>query len=108
MLSKKIIHKLEPDFTSLNHLIYASAVISTELCRVKVKASKRNVPRKRAWQERIQKQINILRFDLEMLKNIQNDNEVRISKSRKPRTKYEIKHPEEIQISKTISFLQRY
>ena len=58
---KNIIYEQKPDLTSLNHLIYASAVISTELCNVKIKAPKRNVPKKRAWQERIQKQINTLR-----------------------------------------------
>ena len=58
---KNIIHEQKPDLTSLNHLISASAVISTELCNVKIKAPKRNVPKKRAWQERIQKQINTLR-----------------------------------------------
>ena len=94
---KNIIHKPEPDLTSLNHLIYASAVISTELCTVKIKAPKRNVPKKRAWQECIQKQINNLRSDLETLKNVQNDSNVKIFKSTKLRTKYRIKHPEEMQ-----------
>ena len=93
---RNIIHEQEPDLTSLNHLIYVSAVISTELCNVKIKGFKRNVAKKRAWQERIQKQINTLRSDLETLKNVQNDNNVKISKSRKLRTKYEIKRPEEI------------
>ena len=94
---KNIIHEREPDLTSLNHLIYTSVVISTELCNVKIKAPKRNVSKKRAWQERIQKQIHTLRSDLETLKNVQNDNNVKISKSRKLRTKYAIKRPEEIQ-----------
>ena len=48
---KNIIYEQKPDLTSLNHLIYASAVISTELCNVKIKAPKKNVPKKRAWQE---------------------------------------------------------
>ena len=43
------------------------------------------------------KQINNLRSDLETLKNNQNSNNVKISKSRKLRTKCEIKLPEEIQ-----------
>ena len=94
---KNIAHEQKPDLNSLNHLIYASAVISTELCNVKIKAPKRNVPKKGAWPERIQKQINTLRSDLETLKNVQNDNNVKISKSRKLRTKYKIKHPEKIQ-----------
>ena len=94
---KNVIHEREPDLTSLNHLIYTSVVISTELCNVKIKAPKRNVPKKRAWQERIQKQIHTLRSDLETLKNVQNDNNVKISKSRKLRTKYATKRPEEIQ-----------
>ena len=34
---------------------------------------------------------------METLKNVQNENNVKISKSRKLRTKYEIKRPEEIQ-----------
>ena len=71
--------------------------MSTELCNVKIKAPKRNVLKKRAWQERIQKQINTLRSDLETLKNVQNDNNVKISKSGKLRTKYKIKRSEEIQ-----------
>ena len=58
---KNIIDKQKPDLTSLNHLIYASAVISTELCNVKIKAPNRNVPKKLAWQERIETQINTLR-----------------------------------------------
>ena len=29
---ENIIHEQEPDLTSFNHLIYASAVTSTELC----------------------------------------------------------------------------
>ena len=91
---KNIIHEQE---TSLNHLIYASVVISTELCNVKIKTPKRNVHKKRAWQECVQKQIHTLRSDLETLKNVQNENNVKISKSRKLRTKYEIKRPEEIQ-----------
>ena len=40
---KHFIYELEADLTSLNHLIYASAVISTELCGVKIKAPKSNV-----------------------------------------------------------------
>ena len=83
---KYMINKQEPDLTSLNHLIYASAVIGTKLCNVKLKALKRNVPKNLAWQECIQKQINILRSDLEMLKNLQNSSNVKISESRKLRT----------------------
>ena len=94
---KNIIDVQEPDLTSLNHLIYASAVISTKLCNVKIKAPKRNVPKNLAWQEHIQKQINTLRSDLETLKNVRNSNNVKISKSRKLRAKYKIKRPEEIQ-----------
>ena len=94
---KNIIDKQEPDLTSLNHLIYASAVIGTESCNVKIEAPKRNVPRNLAWQERIQKQISTLRSDLETLKNVQNNNNVKISKSRKPRAKYKIKRPDKIQ-----------
>ena len=107
----------EPDLTSLNHLIYASAVICTELCNVKIKAPEKNVPKNLAWQERIQKQINTLPSDLETLKNVRNNNNVKISKSRKLRAKYKIKRPEEIQNvlekikqtiqAKAISFLQR-
>ena len=52
---KNIIDEQKPDSTFLNHFIFASAVISTELCNVKIKAPKRNVPKKLAWQERIQK-----------------------------------------------------
>ena len=123
---KNIIDEQKPDLTALNHLFYASAVISTELCYVKIKAPKRNVPKKLTWQERIQKQINTLRSDLETLKNVRNNNNVKISKSRKLRAKYKIKRPEEIQnvleknktnnssksckvkmVSTTISFLQR-
>ena len=124
---KNIIDEQEPGLTSSNHLIYASTVISTELCNVKLKAPKRNVLKKLAWQERIQKQINTLRSDLETLKNVRNSSYVKISKSIKLRTKNKIKRPEEIQtvlksnktnnsrksckvktISKTISFLQRW
>ena len=94
---KSIIDEQEPHLTSLNHPIYASAVISTELCNVKIKAAKRNVPKKLAWQERIQKQINTLRSDLETLKNVRNNNSVKISKLRKWRSKYKIKYLEEIQ-----------
>ena len=36
IVMKNIIHEQEPDLTSLNHLTYASAVISTELCNVKI------------------------------------------------------------------------
>ena len=39
----------------------------------------------RTWQERIHKQIKTLCSDLETLKNVQNDNNVTISKSRKLR-----------------------
>ena len=81
-----MINKQEPDLTSLNHLIYASAAIGTKLCNVKIKALKRNVPKNLAWQDCIQKQINILRSDLEMLKNVQNSSNVKISESRKLRT----------------------
>ena len=35
---KNIIYEQKPDLTSSNYLIYASAVISTELCNVKIKA----------------------------------------------------------------------
>ena len=83
--------------------------------------------KKLAWQECIQKQINTFCSDLEMLKIVQHNSNVKISKSRKLRAKYKIKCPEEIQnfleeikqtiqanksckiktISKTISFLQR-
>ena len=91
---KNIIDVQEPDLTSLNHHIYASAVISIQN---KCKAPKRNVPKNLAWQECIQKQINTLRSDLETLKNVRNNNNVKISKSRKLRAKYKTKHPEEIQ-----------
>ena len=67
------------------------------MCNVKVKAHKGSVPKNRSWQECIQKRMNTLRSDLETLKNVQNDNNVKISKSRKLRTKYKIKRPEEIQ-----------
>ena len=52
---KNIIYEQKLDLTSLNHLIYASARISTELWNVKIKTPKRNIPKKRALQERIQK-----------------------------------------------------
>ena len=42
---KNIIHEQEPDLTSLNHLVYTYAVISTKLCKVKIKTPKRNVPK---------------------------------------------------------------
>ena len=54
----KNFHEQKPDLTSLNHLIYASAVISTELCNVKIKAPKTNVSKKRLCHECIQKQLN--------------------------------------------------
>ena len=92
---KNIIDEQESDLTSLNHLMHASTVIITELCNVKI--TQNNVLKKCAWQERIQKQINTLHLDLEKLKNAQNQSNVNISKSRKLRTTYEIKHPEEIQ-----------
>ena len=66
LVVKNIIHEGKPDLVSLNHLIYASAVISTELCGVKNKEPKRNASEKRARQERIQKQINTLRSDLKL------------------------------------------
>ena len=92
---KNIIHEQEPDLTTLNCLIYAFAVISTEPCNVKIKALKKNVPKKPYLAERIQKQINTLRSDLETLKNVQNDNNVKISKSRKLRAKnFQIKKTE--------------
>ena len=65
-----------------NLINYASAVISTELCNVKIKAPKRNVPKNLDWQECIQKQINTIRSDFETLKNVRNNNNVKISKSR--------------------------
>ena len=87
---KNIIDLQEPDLTSLNHLIYyASTVISTELCNVKIKTPKINVPKNLARQESFQKQINTLRSDWKTLKNVQNNNNVKISKSSK--------RPEEIQ-----------
>ena len=46
---KNIIDVKEPDLTSLNHLIYAPAVISAKLCNVRIKAPKRNVPKNLAW-----------------------------------------------------------
>ena len=49
MVVKNIIYEQKPDLTLLNHLIYASAVIIIELCNVKIKALKRNVPKKRPW-----------------------------------------------------------
>ena len=93
---KNVIDEQEPDLTSLNHLMYASTVIITKLCNVKIKAPKTNVPNKCASQEHIQKQIKTLHFDLAKLKSAQNQNNVKISKSRKLRTRYGIKQPEEI------------
>ena len=55
----------------LNHPIYASTVISTESCNIKIKAPKTNDPKKSAWQEHIQKLINTLRSDLEKLNIVQ-------------------------------------
>ena len=46
---KNVINEQELHLTSLNHLIYASAVISKELCNVKIKTPKRNVPKNLAW-----------------------------------------------------------
>ena len=60
LIVKNIIDEGKPDLTSLNHLIYASTIISTELCGVKIKATEINVPKKRAWKDRIQKQIKTL------------------------------------------------
>ena len=65
---KNIIDEQEPDLTLLNHLIYASAVISTELYNVKIKSPKRNVLKNLALQERIQEQINTFRSGLGTLK----------------------------------------
>ena len=70
---KNITDEQEPDLTSSNHCIYASTVISTELCNIKIKAPKKNVPKKLALQECIQKQINTLRSDLETLKYVKNN-----------------------------------
>ena len=81
----------------MKNIIYVMNRISTELCNVKIKALKRNVPKKCAWQEPIQKQKNTLRSDLKTLKNVQNGNNLKISNSRKLRAKYEIKLPKEIQ-----------
>ena len=94
--TRNVIFK-KADLTYLNHIIYTSAVISTESCNVKIKAPKRNVPKKGAYRERHQKQINTLRSHLKTLKNVKNNNNVKISKSRKLRNKYKIKRPEEIQ-----------
>ena len=52
---KKIIHDQESEIISLNQLFYASAIISTELCTVKIKALKRHVPKKCVWQRSIKK-----------------------------------------------------
>ena len=52
---EKIIHDQESDLISLNQLFYASAIISTELCTVKIKALKRHVPKKCVWQRSIKK-----------------------------------------------------
>ena len=89
----------ESDLTSLNHLIYASAVTSTELCNVKIKAPKRNVPKNLVWQKHIQKQINILHSDLETLNNVQNNNNVKISISRELRAHYKINALRKFKIS---------
>ena len=43
------------------------------------------------------KEINTLRSDLETIKNVQIDKNVKIFKSRKLKTTYEIKRPEKIQ-----------
>ena len=68
IVMKNIIDEQEPDLTLLNHLIYASAVISTELYNVKIKSPKRNVLKNLALQERIQEQINTFRSGLGTLK----------------------------------------
>ena len=52
LVVKNIIHEREPDLTSLNHLIYESAVISTELCDVQIKATKTNVLGKNAFRNK--------------------------------------------------------
>ena len=49
---KNIIHEQEPDLNSFNHFIYASAVISTELCNVKIKAPKRNVSNRNTFKNK--------------------------------------------------------
>ena len=91
---KNIIDEQELDLTFPNQFIYASTVISRKLCNAKIKATKRNVPKKRAWQEHIQKIINVLRSNLKKLKKFQNNNNVKISKSRKLRTKSKLERPE--------------
>ena len=45
LVVKSIIREWEPDLISLNHLFYTSAVISIELCGVKIKTTERNVPK---------------------------------------------------------------
>ena len=91
---KNIIDEQELDLTFSNQFIYASTVISRKLCNAKIKATKRNVPKNRAWQEHIQKIINVLCSNLEKLKKLQNNNNVKISKSRKLRTNSKIEGPE--------------
>ena len=49
---KNSIHEQEPDLISLNHLIYVSAVISVELCNIKIKALKRNMLGKNAFKNK--------------------------------------------------------
>ena len=48
LVVKNIMYEWKPDLTSLNHLIYASVVISTDLCGLKIKTPERNVPKKGA------------------------------------------------------------
>ena len=87
---KSVIREWEPDLISLNHLFYTSAVISIELCGVKMKEMFL-----KTYLGGTHSETN--RHSSFWLKNVQNDNNVKISKSRKLRAKYEIKGPEEIQ-----------
>ena len=94
---QQIISDNELDLTALNNLIYASACVTTELCGPKIRKVRKNIHKKPAWQEKIYKQINCLRSDIEILKNVSSaNNRVRISKTRKLRAKYNIKGESDI------------
>ena len=67
---KSIIHGQEPDLTSLNHLIYTAAVTSAELCNVKIKPLKSNVPKERAWQEILNGKLHFLCSEMSKMTTI--------------------------------------
>ena len=84
------------NITTVNELVYATAVVITEAKEVKVKKRTQKARGKPKWKENLENDIQNKRSDLSILTEIQNKSEVKPRKQRKIKRRHNIKKMEDI------------